>query len=50
MPEWEAWSVRPPRTQLPAGCMQYAPRKGEGFPEDYLPWKAMEDVVPNAKY
>lgn len=41
--------MRPTRTQLPVGIMQYVPRKGGGFPEDYVPWKDLDEAV-NARY
>ena len=31
------------------GVYQYVPAKGEGFPEDFIPFKAMDTLV-NAKY
>ena len=41
IPAWEAWSGGPAarRHHYPAGLYQYAPKRGEGFPEDYLPFK-----------
>ena len=34
---------------LVQGVYQYVPAKGEGFPEDFIPFKAMDTLV-NAKY
>ena len=31
------------------GVYQYVPGKGEGFPEDFIPFKQMDAMV-NAKY
>jgi len=31
------------------GVYQYVPAKGEGFPEDFIPFKKMDNFV-NAKY
>ena len=52
IPEWEAWSLSrdASRSALPTGVMQYPPRKGEGFPEDFVPFKDLAAEVPNAKY
>jgi len=52
LPSWEAWSCSPSALRqhnLPPGIMQYVPRKGEGFPESYIPFRDMNDAV-NAKY
>ena len=51
IPQWEAWSAGAAarRHHLPAGVLQYVPKKGEGFPEDYLPFKDLSEAV-NAKY
>lgn len=52
IPHFEAYSASPEsasRTPLPSGVMQYVPKKGEGFPEDYLPFKDLAEAV-NAKY
>ncbi len=52
IPDWEAWSAGKVSRllTLPTGVLQYAPGKGEGFPEDYVPFKDMAGEVPNAKY
>ncbi|GAX77967.1 hypothetical protein CEUSTIGMA_g5409.t1 [Chlamydomonas eustigma] len=49
--EWESWATSDVarRHHLPAGVMQYVPKKGEGFPEDSMPFKDATDAV-NAKY
>eukprot|EP01025_Chloroclados_australasicus_P035082 TRINITY_DN3581_c0_g1_i4.p5 TRINITY_DN3581_c0_g1~~TRINITY_DN3581_c0_g1_i4.p5 ORF type:complete len:198 (+),score=16.93 TRINITY_DN3581_c0_g1_i4:59-652(+) len=49
--EWEAWSlsIECRRTHLPLGVYQFVPKKGEGFPEDFVPFKDMNQAV-NAKY
>ena len=51
IPEWEAWSSsnEARRHHLPAGVQQYVPRKGEGWPEDSMPFKDLNEAV-NAKY
>ncbi len=51
VPQWERWSTTSARKMhnLPEGVAQYAPSRGEGFPEDFLPFKDLEEV-PNAKY
>ncbi|KAL3157072.1 hypothetical protein ABBQ38_001319 [Trebouxia sp. C0009 RCD-2024] len=51
IPEWEAYSLSEiaRRSHLPWGVYQYVPAKGEGFPEDFIPFKAMDTLV-NAKY
>ncbi|GLI62031.1 hypothetical protein VaNZ11_004608 [Volvox africanus] len=42
---FEAWSrsAAASRHHYPAGVYQYAPRRGEGVPEDYLPFKDVGD-------
>eukprot|EP00878_Enallax_costatus_P025414 GHUV01027190.1.p2 GENE.GHUV01027190.1~~GHUV01027190.1.p2 ORF type:complete len:164 (+),score=46.25 GHUV01027190.1:122-613(+) len=44
IPEWEAWSLSPEcrRSHLPWGIWQYVPKKGEGFPEDFVPFKHLQ--------
>ena len=37
------------RQHLPAGIMQFVPRKGEGFPEESMPFKDLNEPI-NAKY
>jgi heme-degrading monooxygenase HmoA len=37
------------RSHLPPGVWQYVPRKGEGFPEDFVPFVSYDEPV-NAKY
>jgi len=37
------------RSHLPPGVWQYVPRRGEGFPEDFVPFVAYDEPV-NAKY
>jgi len=51
IPEWEVYSLSETarRTHLPWGVYQYVPGKGEGFPEDFIPFKQMDAMV-NAKY
>lgn len=51
IPEWEAYSLSEiaRRSHLPWGVYQYVPAKGEGFPEDFIPFKKMDNFV-NAKY
>ncbi len=51
IPNWESWSAgaEARRHHLPSGVKQYVPRKGEGFPEDYLPFKDLNEPV-SAKY
>jgi heme-degrading monooxygenase HmoA len=51
IPAWEAWSSGEVarRLHLPAGTYQYVPKKGEGFPEDFLPFRDLDTAV-NAKY
>jgi hypothetical protein len=40
IPEWEAWSLSAEcrRSHLPGGLYQWVPGKGEGFPEDFVPF------------
>ncbi|WIA29413.1 hypothetical protein OEZ86_011916 [Tetradesmus obliquus] len=51
IPEWEAWSLSEEcrRSHLPQGIWQFVPAKGEGFPEDFVPFKNYDEPV-NAKY
>ncbi|KAK9809935.1 hypothetical protein WJX72_001959 [[Myrmecia] bisecta] len=51
VPEWEKWSCSPEarRSHLPLTVMQYVPSNREGFPEDFVPFRAMQQAV-NAKY
>eukprot|EP00879_Flechtneria_rotunda_P007091 GHRR01007443.1.p2 GENE.GHRR01007443.1~~GHRR01007443.1.p2 ORF type:complete len:179 (+),score=41.86 GHRR01007443.1:248-784(+) len=51
IPDWEAWSLSPEcrRSHLPWGIYQWVPKKGEGFPEDFVPFVAFDEPV-NAKY
>eukprot|EP00877_Chromochloris_zofingiensis_P001073 jgi/Chrzof1/10967/Cz05g18290.t1 len=51
IPEWEAFSLGPEarRSHLPWGVYQYVPKKGEGFPEDFVPFVEYDEPV-NAKY
>lgn len=51
VPQWEKWSLSTDakRVDMPDGVYQYVPAKGEGFPEDYLPFRAYDEAV-NAKY
>lgn len=51
IPEWEAWSLSPEcrRSHLPGGIYQWVPGKGEGFPEDFVPFVEYDAPV-NAKY
>ncbi|KAF8073066.1 hypothetical protein HT031_000727 [Scenedesmus sp. PABB004] len=51
IPEWEAWSLSDPcrRSHLPWGIWQLVPAKGEGFPEDFVPFVGYDTPV-NAKY
>lgn len=51
IPEWEAWSLSPEcrRSHLPSGIFQWVPGKGEGFPEDFVPFVEYDAPV-NAKY
>ncbi|KXZ49224.1 hypothetical protein GPECTOR_22g815 [Gonium pectorale] len=51
IPAFEAWSCSADarRHHLPSGVYQYVPRRGEGFPEDYIPFKDLNEAV-NAKY
>ncbi|KAG2495085.1 hypothetical protein HYH03_006696 [Edaphochlamys debaryana] len=51
IPAFEAWSNSAGRTRhhYPSGVMQYVPKRGEGFPEDYIPFKDLTEPV-NAKY
>lgn len=51
IPDFEAWalSASSRRSQLPDGVFQMVPKKGEGFPEDHLPFKDLTDPVI-AKY
>jgi heme-degrading monooxygenase HmoA len=37
------------RSHLPPGVWQYVPRRGEGFPEDFVPFVEYDEPV-NAKY
>jgi len=49
--DFESWMTRDEcrRSHLPPGVWQYVPRKGEGFPEDFVPFVAYDEPV-NAKY
>eukprot|EP00775_Hariotina_reticulata_P001914 gene1914-2246_t len=40
IPDWESWSLSPAcrRSHLPMGIYQSVPKKGEGFPEDFVPF------------
>lgn len=40
IPEWEAWNLSEQcrRSHLPWGVYQWVPGKGEGFPEDFVPF------------
>eukprot|EP00878_Enallax_costatus_P012649 GHUV01013212.1.p1 GENE.GHUV01013212.1~~GHUV01013212.1.p1 ORF type:complete len:648 (+),score=321.26 GHUV01013212.1:993-2936(+) len=51
IPQWEAWSKSDAARQqhMPTGVYQYVPEKGEGFPEDFVPFRDYDDAV-NAKY
>lgn len=51
IPEWEAWSLSAEcrRSHLPWGVWQTVPKKGEGFPEDFVPFVNYDEPV-NAKY
>jgi heme-degrading monooxygenase HmoA len=51
IPEWEAWNLSEPcrRSHLPLGIWQRVPLKGEGFPEDFVPFVDYSEPV-NAKY
>jgi len=51
IPDWEAWSLSPVcrRSHLPWGIWQHVPKKGEGFPEDFVPFIGYDEPV-NAKY
>jgi heme-degrading monooxygenase HmoA len=51
IPAWEAWSTSEVarRLHLPDGTYQYVPNKGEGFPEDFLPFRDLDAAV-SAKY
>lgn len=51
IPDFESWSLSDAarRSQLPDGVCQVVPKKGEGFPEDHMPFKDLEDAVV-AKY
>ncbi|CAD7696377.1 unnamed protein product [Ostreobium quekettii] len=51
IPQWEAYSCSPVarRSHLPLGVWQYVPKKGDGFPDDFIPFKDMTQPV-NAKY
>ncbi len=41
--EFETWSASPAsrRVGLPQGVYQFVPAKGEGLPEDFLPFKTV---------
>lgn len=41
IPLWEAWSKSDAGRQqhMPVGVYQYVPKKGEGFPEDFVPFR-----------
>jgi len=51
IPQWEAYSCSPVarRSHLPLGVWQYVPKKGDGFPDDFIPFKDLTQPV-NAKY
>lgn len=51
IPNWEAYSLSPAarRSHLPWGIYQRVPDKGEGFPEDFVPFVDFSEAV-NAKY
>lgn len=51
IPQWEAWSCTnvARRSHMPLGVLQYVPKKGEGFPDDFAPFKDMTQAV-NPKY
>lgn len=51
IPEWETWSLSPQcrRSHLPLGIWQFVPKKGEGFPEDFVFIQNYDEPV-NAKY
>lgn len=51
IPDWERYSCCPEarRSHLPNGIFQYVPKKGEGFPEDFIPFVNLNELV-NAKY
>jgi hypothetical protein len=48
---WERWSSSETcrRLHLPSGVYQRVPNKGEGFPEDFLPFRDYDAPV-NPKY
>lgn len=47
VPQWEAWSTSTAarRHHLPSGIYQYVPKRGEGFPEDFVPFKDLSKPV-----
>lgn len=51
IPEWEAFNLTPEarRSHLPVGVWQFVPARGEGFPEDFVPFYDMNKAV-DAKY
>lgn len=51
IPQWEAYNLGPEirRSHLPYGIYQYVPAKGEGFPEDFVPFVDFIKAV-DAKY
>lgn len=51
VPHWERWSTSrvARRHHLPYGIFQYVPKRGEGFPEDFIPFKDLSTPV-DAKY
>eukprot|EP00775_Hariotina_reticulata_P008710 gene8710-8891_t len=51
IPSWEAWSKSDLARQhhMPTGVYQYVPAKGEGFPEDFVPFRDYDQAVV-AKY
>ncbi|MEW5318061.1 MAG: hypothetical protein WDW38_009314 [Sanguina aurantia] len=51
IPDFEAWSTSMParRSHFPRGVLQYVPAKGEGFPEDFVPFRDLSAPV-SAKY
>ncbi|KAF6257036.1 hypothetical protein COO60DRAFT_1640292 [Scenedesmus sp. NREL 46B-D3] len=50
-PLYEAWrnSSAAITAHLPSGTYQYVPKRGEGFPEDFIPFRDYDQAV-NAKY
>lgn len=51
IPAWEAFSLSAEarRQHLPSGIWQFVPKKGEGFPEDFVPFYELSEQV-QAKY